>query len=111
MSCAEMAELIDLDLGGPKEAQVQWYSPGGTNEHNFSRIRRVVPVCPHGRTHWHHLANKTELFVCSGDAVLCQITLTTCYLWPRPLRQSHRQPSTLRRILYYGHSTQYIHLV
>jgi len=21
---------------------------------------------------------------------LCQITLTTCYLWTRPLRQSHR---------------------
>ena len=25
--------------------------------------------------HWHHLANTTELSVCSGDAVLCQITL------------------------------------
>ena len=36
MSCAETAELIDLlfgvvDSGGPKEAPVQSYSPGGAN--------------------------------------------------------------------------------
>jgi len=30
--------------------------------------------------HWHHLANLTEPSVCSGNAALCQITLTTC-LW------------------------------
>jgi len=51
-----------VDLGGPKEAQVQSYSPGGAN----------VPI-------WGHLANTSQLSVCGGDAVLCQITLTTCY--------------------------------
>ena len=30
------------------------------------------------RVHWHHLANTTEPSICSGNAVLCQITLTTC---------------------------------
>jgi len=29
--------------------------------------------------HWRRLANTTERFVCGGDAVLYQITLTTCY--------------------------------
>jgi len=28
--------------------------------------------------HWRHLANTTEPSVCSGDAALRQITLTTC---------------------------------
>ena len=27
---------------------------------------------------WRHLTNTTELSMCSGDAALCQITLTTC---------------------------------
>jgi len=33
--------------------------------------------------HWRHPANTTELSMCGGSAVLCQITLTTCfiYLW------------------------------
>ena len=35
-------------------------------------------MCPHGRAHWRYLADITELFVCDGDAALCQITLTTC---------------------------------
>ena len=30
--------------------------------------------------HWRHLANTIEPPVCGGDAVLCQITLTTCYI-------------------------------
>jgi len=30
--------------------------------------------------HWRHLANTTEPFVCGGDAALCQITLTSCYV-------------------------------
>jgi len=34
-----------------------------------------------GSAYWHRLANTTELSMCSGDAALCQITLTTCYLW------------------------------
>jgi len=50
-----------VDSGGLKEVQVQSYSPGGAN----------VP----------HLANTIEPAVCGGDAVLCQITLTTCYTY------------------------------
>jgi len=30
--------------------------------------------------HWRHLANTTEPPVCGGDAALCQITLTICYI-------------------------------
>ena len=29
--------------------------------------------------HCRHLKNTTEPSMCSGDAALCQITLTTCY--------------------------------
>ena len=29
----------------------------------------------------HHLANTIESFICGGNAVLCQITLTTCYYY------------------------------
>jgi len=40
---------------------------------------------PHEKGHilgaqWSHLANTTEPLVCGGDAVLCQITLTTYLL-------------------------------
>ena len=31
--------------------------------------------------HSGHLKNKTEPSMCSGDAALCQITFTTCYLY------------------------------
>jgi len=31
--------------------------------------------------HWCHLANTSEPSVRSGDAALCQITLTTCYYY------------------------------
>jgi len=31
--------------------------------------------------HWRHLANTIEPSVCGGDAVLCQITLTTCFYY------------------------------
>jgi len=51
----------------------------GRKKHKFNRICQVAPMCPHGRAHWRHLANAIEPFVCGGDAVLCQITLTTCY--------------------------------
>jgi len=30
-------------------------------------------------SHWRHLANTTEPFVCGGDVGLCHITLTSCY--------------------------------
>jgi len=42
----------------------------------FVRWRQL---CPHGKAHWHHLANTTEPSICGGDVVLCQTTLTTCY--------------------------------
>jgi len=34
-------------------------------------------MCPHGRAHWHHLANTIEPSVCGGDAVLRQTISTT----------------------------------
>ena len=37
--------------------------------------------------------------------------MTTCYLWTRPLTQSHGQPIASSPVLYCGHSTQYSHLV
>ena len=51
MSCAEVAEPVDLpfgfvDSGGPKEAKVQSYSQGGTTVHNFNRIRQVALMYP-----------------------------------------------------------------
>jgi len=36
-----------------------------------------------GGAHWRNLANTTEPSVCSRDAALCQITLTTCYYFAR----------------------------
>ena len=42
-------------------------------------IRQVAPMCPFMRAHWRHMANTTEMSTCGSDAVLCQITLTTCY--------------------------------
>ena len=42
--CA-MVRIVDSD--GPKEAQVQLYSPGGANG-------------PRGRAHWRHLTNTIE---------------------------------------------------
>jgi len=61
-----------VDSGGPKEAQVQSYSPGG-------------PMCPHGKARWRHLANTIEPSVCGGDVVSCEITLTTCCILMRLL--------------------------
>jgi len=51
---------------GPKEAQVQSYSPGGAN-------------VPWWEARWCHLANTTEPSVCCGDAALCQIISTICF--------------------------------
>ena len=84
MSCAEATEtdrfaVWVVDSGGPNEAQVQSYLPGGASVHNFNRICQVAPMCPHGRAHWCHLANTIKPSVCGGDAVLYQIPLTTCY--------------------------------
>jgi len=64
--CTDWFAVWIVDLGGPKESQVQLYS--------------YRQVAPHGKAHWCHLANMIEPFVCSGDTVLCQITLTTCWI-------------------------------
>jgi len=74
MSCAKTAEPIDLSFsvvnsGGPKVAQVQSYLPGGTH----------VPTWEPGRADWRHVADTTDPSICGGSAVLCQITLTTCF--------------------------------
>jgi len=45
-----------VDSGGPKEAK-------------FNRIRQVAAICPHGRAHWRHLMNTTEVSVCGSDVV------------------------------------------
>jgi len=70
MSCAKMAELIDLLFG-------LWTRVGGMKQ-KFNRIRQVAPICLHGRAHWRNLASTTEPSVCGGDAALFQITLTSC---------------------------------
>jgi len=89
-----------VDLGGPKEPQVQLHSPGGANvpdnilpmscakmaetidllfglwtwvsqsKHKFDRICQVAPMSPHRRARWRHLANTTEPSVCGSDAAL-----------------------------------------
>jgi len=98
-----MAELIDLPFG--------LWTRVSRRKHKFYRIRQVAPMCSYGRAHWRHLANTIEPSVCSGNVALRQITLTTCYLWPLPLRPWYRQQSASRRILCCGHSTQYSHIV
>jgi len=70
MSCAEMAEPIDLPFG--------LWTLVGRRKHKFSRSRQVATMCPHGRVHWRHLADTTEPSVWSDYAVLRHITLTTC---------------------------------
>jgi len=44
----------------------------------YSYVEERHPTLYMG-AHWRHLANTIEPSVCGGDAVLCQITLTTCY--------------------------------
>ena len=73
MSCSETAQPIDLPFG--------LWTRVGRRKHKFSLIRQMAPMCPHGRAHWRHLANTVEPSVCGGDVVLCQITLTTCFLF------------------------------
>jgi len=72
VSSADIAEPIDLQFG--------LWSRVVRRKHEFNHIRQVAPMCQHGRAHCRHLANTTEPSVCGGDAVLCQITSTTCFL-------------------------------
>ena len=71
--CAKMAEPIDLPFG--------LWTQVGRKKHKFNRIHQVAQKCPHGRAHWHHLANMIETSVFGGDAVLCQTTLITCLVF------------------------------
>ena len=73
MRCAGTAKPLELPFG--------LWNRVGRRKHKFNRIRQVAPKCPHGRAHWRHLANTIQPSVCGGDAVLCQITLTTCLIW------------------------------
>jgi len=44
----------------------------------YSYAEELHPTLYMG-AHWRHLANTIKPSVCGGDAVLCQITLITCY--------------------------------
>jgi len=76
VSCENMAEPVDLPFG--------LWTRVGQRMHKFSRIHQVVPMCPHGRAHWHHLATMIELSMCGGKVALCQITFTTWYYYYLP---------------------------
>jgi len=70
VSCAETAELIDVSFG--------LWTRVSRKKHKlviFARWRQRAHMGGHVRR---HLANTTEPSICGGDAVLCQITLTTC---------------------------------
>jgi len=72
VNCAEISEPINLPFG--------LWTRVGRRKHKFNHICQVAPLCPHGRAYWRHPANTIEPSVCGGDAVLCEITLTTCLL-------------------------------
>jgi len=81
VSCAKTAKPIDcrLDCGleWAEAAHFQSYSPGGANVPSWED---TLPSP--GEYDW-----ITRL---QRRCALCQITSTTCYLWTRALRQSHR---------------------
>jgi len=58
-----MAKPIDLLFG--------LWTPVGLRKHKFNRIYQVA--------HLRRLANRIEPSISGVDAVLCHITLTTCY--------------------------------
>jgi len=53
---------------------------GRHSENNSARNRTGTVRMFDGDAYWRNLANTTEPSVCDGDAALCQITLTTCYI-------------------------------
>jgi len=71
MSCAEMAQLIHL----PVLVVDSGWTKGTTSSVVFARW------CQYALMGGHHLANTIEPYICGGDAGLCQITLTTCFLF------------------------------
>jgi len=56
-----------VDSGGPKEVQVQSYSPGGANVHNFNRTRQLAPMYP--TILCRELCNKSSAVAEMGDRV------------------------------------------
>jgi len=52
VSCAKTGEPIDLSFG--------LWTRVGRRKHKFNRICQMVPMCPHRREHWRHLANTIE---------------------------------------------------
>jgi len=65
MTCAKMAEPIDLPFG--------LWTRAGRRMHKFNRIRQVVPMCPHGRTNCRYLANTIEPSVYGSDALIVKL--------------------------------------
>jgi len=73
--------MVD-DLGGPNkpiDLPFGLWTRVGRRKHKFNRMRQVAPMCPYGRKHCRHLAN--TIWTIPRRFALCQITLTTCYLW------------------------------
>jgi len=72
---------LDLDLDFAPPIPVFLLGLIGVLQIGFVFVFWVSPVkrVLGGHAHWRHLANTIEPSVCGGDAVLCQITLTTWY--------------------------------
>jgi len=71
VSCAKTAEPIDLLFG--------LWTRVDRKKQKFNRIRQVARMCPHIGATWRIRHLGIESSVCSRDAALRQITLTTCY--------------------------------
>jgi len=63
--CAKTSEPINLPFGLCTQV--------GRRMHRFSRIRQMVPMCHHGRTHCRHLANAIEPSVFGRDALYVKL--------------------------------------
>jgi len=75
LSCATTAEPIQMQFG--------MLSPAGPRNHALN-----------GRTHWRHLVNTTEPYVCCGDAAVdcfANSWTTLVHLVHSPLHQGPRQ--------------------
>ena len=59
--------------------QVRWaiYNQSDSAVDSIGTVRMPIGG---GGAHWRHLANTSESSVCGGDAALCEITLTTCFM-------------------------------
>jgi len=78
--------------GRPKDAQVQSYSPSGTNVPSWEDT--LPPPGEYDST-----------ILLRRRCALCQITLTTCYFWTRPVAQI-AEHFELNTVLWAFHSIQ-----